>query len=245
MTRSRFQGVRTVTRFNWPLYVAAVGVLGIAGGVAASPFPCMLRLAGALAAAGALWFLLGSLGATHWVYDRSDLYRWNWLRSLCPSGSFRLGVCHTGFDEVSAGLRAQFPEARIEVLDHFDPETMTEASIRRARALHPPPAGTLAAPFDRWPEVRADLILAPLAVHELRSVEERAGWFREARRSLEPEGTIIVVEHLRDLPNFLAFGPGFVHFHSENAWRESWLAAGLELERSFPLTPFLRVFVLK
>ncbi|MCH7226462.1 methyltransferase [Haloferula sp. A504] len=245
MNRSRFQGVRTVVRFNWPIYVAAVAVLAVTATVAALPFPGLFRMAGTLAAAGALWFLLGSLGATHWVYDRSDLYRWNWLRSLCPSGPFRLLVCHTGFDEVSAGLRATFPEARIEVLDHFDAGTMTEASIRRARALHPPPPATLAAPFDRWPDIKADLILAPLAVHELRSVGERAAWFAEARRSLEPGGTIVVVEHLRDLPNFLAFGPGFVHFHTAAAWRRSWQQAGLGLERSFSLTPFLRVFVLK
>jgi hypothetical protein len=245
MIRSRFQGVRTVARFNWPLYVVAFAVLLVALGVVFSALPNPLRLAGTLAAAGALWFLLGSLGATHWVYDRSDLYRWDWLRSLLPRDDARLLVCHTGFDEVSAGLRATFPEARIEVLDHFDAGTMTEASIRRARALHPPPPGTLAAPFDRWPEIRADLILAPLAVHELRSVGERAAWFSEARRSLEPGGTIVVVEHLRDLPNFLAFGPGFVHFHTAAAWRRSWQQAGLELERSFSLTPFLRVFVLK
>lgn len=245
MTRSRFQGVRTVARFNWPLYVAAVAVLLVALGVAVSALPDALRLAGALAAAGALWFLLGSLGATHWVYDRSDLYRWSWLRALLLRGDARLLVCHTGFDEVSGSLRAAFPEARVEVLDHFDAETMTEASIRRARALHPPAAGTLAAPFDRWPEIQADLILAPLAIHELRRVGERAAWFSEARRSLEPGGRIVVVEHLRDLPNFLAFGPGFMHFHTAAAWRRSWEQAGLELERSSPLTPFLRVFVLK
>lgn len=245
MNRSPLQGVRTVVRFNWPLYAAALLVLAAALVGTLTLLPAPAGWLAALIAAGACWFLVGSLGATHWIYDRSDLYRWAWLRKLAPTSSFRLLVCHTGFDEVSESLHHHFPRALIETLDHFDPSSMTEASIRRARALHPPSGKTLAAPFDQWPALEADLILAPLSIHELRTIEERTAWFRQARQALAPQGRIILVEHLRDLANFLAFGPGFVHFHSEKAWRASWTAAGLTLDHSFRLTPFVRVFVLK
>lgn len=245
MTRTRFQGVRTVVRFNWPLYAAAGAILAIALTASLTDLPATVRLGATAVTLGTLWFLLGSLGATHWVYDRSDLYRWQWLHRRAPDGPFRLLLCHTGFDEVSTQLRTQFPEAKLDILDHFDPVTMTEASIQRARALHPPVDGTLAAPFSDWPQCCAEIILAPLAIHELRTERERAAWFDQARQALAPGGRILVVEHLRDLPNFLAFGPGFLHFHSESAWQRSWSAADLTLVEHFSITPLVRGFVLQ
>lgn len=123
---------------------------------------------------------------------------------------------------------------------------MTEASIQRARELFPPLEGTLPAPFDQWPSGAgsADVIFGMLAIHELRSEEERTAWFGEAKRCLEPGGRVVLVEHTRDLANFLAFGPGFLHFHSRASWRRCWERAGLEAVDEFELTPWLRVFIL-
>jgi hypothetical protein len=52
-------------------------------------------------------------------------------------------------------------------------------------------------------------------------------------------GRVVIVEHLRDLANFAAFGPGFVHFHSLATWRRAWESAALRLADEF-----VRVFVL-
>ena len=88
-------------------------------------------------------------------------------------------------------------------------------------------------------------MLAPLSVHELRSDAERTAWFVSARASLTAEGQVVVVEHVRDFANFLAFGPGFMHFHSGASWQSCWQQAGLDLHRQFRITPFVRVFVLR
>ncbi len=244
--RDPFQGVASVARFNWPYYVAAALVLGT-GALAACLAPPLWAKGVALAAVtGALWFLAGSLGVSHWVYDRSDLYRWKWLRRALGGVEPRSAViCHTGFDEVSAALKEKFPATRWQVLDHFDPATMTEPSIRRARKLHPPAQGTLAAPFGDWPDLEAEAVFGLLAIHELRPVNERAAWFAQARRSLTPGGRVIVAEGVRDAANFIAFGPGFLHFHSVASWRASWEMAGLRLTDSFRVTPFVRIFVLE
>ena len=144
-------------------------------------------------------------------------------------------------------LKQKFPQAAWSVLDHYDPAIMTEASIRRARKLFPPTEGTISAKFDRWPlaDASQNVVFGMLAIHELRTDAGRVAWFAEAKRCLVDDGTIILVEHVRDLANFVAFGPGFLHFHSVASWRRSWKTGGLKLDDSFRITPFVRVFVLK
>ncbi|MCW1921093.1 class I SAM-dependent methyltransferase [Luteolibacter arcticus] len=240
--RGRFQGMLSVARFNWPFYLIA-GILLMAGVTAMFALP-KLRLIAALPVAGCLWFLLGSLGVSHWVYDRSDLYRWRWLdRALAKRPAKGIVVCHAGFDEVSHSLSQHLPDVRVQVLDHYD-AAMPEPSIHRARRMFPPLPGTIPARFDAWPELSADTIFGLLAIHEFRPEKDRAAWFAEARRGLVPGGSIIIAEHLRDLANFAAFGPGFMHFHSVASWRRSWEKAGLTLADTFRITPFVCIFVL-
>jgi len=282
--RGRWQGMGTILRFNWPFYLAAGVVLiaAVAGLVWPLPIPWKLPCAGA--AVGAGYFLLVSLGVSHLVYDRSDLYRFGWLdRALENAPTDHVVFCHSGFDDLSEALRfrlqpnppggednAPLPVGRLPsggvakapaggsgptvvnrspcwiTLDHFDPKQMTEASIQRARRLYPPTAGTVSAPFDAWPveSSSADVVFGLLAIHEFRSENERTRWFAEARRSLKPGGRVVIAEHLRDLASFLAYGPGFLHFHSAASWRRCWEAAGLRAHDEFPVTPWVRVFVL-
>lgn len=241
--RGKWDGMLAIARFNWPFYAVAGAVLLIALAVIGC-FPVM----GSLAVAGCIYFLIGSLGVSHWVYDRSDLYRWSWLdRALGNVRAGEMALCHSGFDEASAMLKRKFPQLGWRVLDHYDPAIMTEASIRRARKWFPPTEGTVPAKFDRWPlaDVSQDVVFGMLAIHELRSDAERVAWFAEARRCLADDGRIILVEHVRDLANFVAFGPGFLHFHSVASWGKSWEAGGFSQDDSFRITPFVRVFVLK
>ena len=145
--RGKWDGVRAIAGFNWPYYLVAILVLVI-GILAIGWFP----VAGALVVSGCSYFLIGSLGVSHWIYDRSDLYQWLWLkRALNPVEGGKWLLCHSGFDEVSGMLIQKFPGAELRILDHYEPTTMTEASIQRARKLFPPTAGTLAARFDQWP----------------------------------------------------------------------------------------------
>lgn len=245
--RAPFQGMLTIFRFNWPIYLAAGIVLLVAMAGAFLAGPLWVKGAAAAAAAGAAYFIFVSLGVSYLVYDRSDLYRWSWCgRALSGKPARHIVICHAGFDEVSEALIAKLsPESRT-ILDHYDPALMTEPSIHRARELCPPTPDTLAAPFDRWPleDETADVIFGLLAIHELRSVAERSRWFAEARRCLKPGGRIVMAEHLRDPANFVAFGPGFLHFHSAANWRKCWENAGLRGSDEFAVTPWVRFFVI-
>jgi hypothetical protein len=245
-TRGKWTGMLAIARFNWPFYAAAIVTLTV--GIYAILAGGRFAIGGSIAVLGCLYFLLGSLGVSHWIYDRSDLYQWRWLdRALGDDITGRSVLCHSGFDEASDMLKQKFPDVAWTILDHYDPATMTEASIRRARVLFPPTAGTVAAPFDHWPlaEASQQCVFGLLAIHELRTENERAAWFTEARRCLTADGKVIIVEHVRDLANFAAFGPGFLHFHSVAGWRRSWETSRLQLDDHFCITPFVRVFVLK
>jgi hypothetical protein len=246
--RGRWQGMMTIARLNWPFYAVAIAglILSVAGLFLISNFE--FRLACGIALIGAVYFIFGSLGVSHLIYDRSDLYRWGWLdRALRQATKRQFIFCHSGFDDASASLREKLgDDVGWRVLDHFDPKRMTEASIRRARRMFPPTAGTLTAAFDKWPieAGSADVVFGILAIHELRIETERSRWFGDAKRCLREDGRVVLVEHIRDLANFLAFGPGFLHFHSRASWCRAWEHAGFRALDEFHVTPWVRVFVL-
>lgn len=237
----------TIARFNWPFYVAAMA-LSIASSAGFFLLTAVaLKIICGIVLAGSAYFLIGSLGVSHLIYDRSDLYRWGWLERALQGSDLRQAIfCHCGFDEASAELREKFRAVQWQLLDHFNEKQMTEASIRRARSLFPPSPDTLPSPHHAWPATAqsADVVFGLLAIHELRNEAGRTAWFAESKRCLRPGGRVVLVEHVRDLANFLAFGPGFLHFHSPASWRRCWEDAGLRLMDEFRITPFIRVFVL-
>lgn len=245
--RGKWQGMLTIARFNWPFYIAAfaVSIASFAGFFLLTGVTS--KVACGVASAAATYFLFSSLGVSHLIYDRSDLYRWGWLERALRGANIRQAIfCHTGFDEASAYLRKKLGDVQWQLLDHFDEKHMTEPSIRRARAMFPPTPGTLPSRYDAWPVAAesTDVVLGLLAIHELRSEAERGAWFAESKRCLRKGGRVVLVEHVRDLANFVAFGPGFLHFHSPVSWRRCWEDAGLRSIDVFCLTPFVRVFVL-
>jgi SAM-dependent methyltransferase len=247
-SRGHWQGMITIARFNWPYYVIAAGMTIASVWLYNRSAGWEARVGWGLVMAGSLHFLIGSITVSHLVYDRSDLYRWNWLRrALDNGGQGHFVFCHSGFDEASSDLRQRLGHARWTVLDHFDAARMTEASIHRARKVSPAPEGTIAAPFDTWPVTAdsVDVVFGVLAIHELRREAERKAWFAEAKRCLRSKGRVVLVEHTRDLANFLAFGPGFLHFHSPAAWRRCWEQTGMCCIEEFRVTPWVRVFVLE
>jgi len=246
--RGRWQGMWTIVRFNWPFYAVALVSLVICGTGAVCWWGSFAGWALGLVCGGVVYFLIGSLGVAHFIYDRSDLYRFGWLVRALGEKRVRRGIfCHSGFDEVSAMVREMISPGQWLVIDHYDEALMGEPSIRRARRAFPPDGGTVAAGFDRWPadDGWADVIFGILAVHELREHAERVGWFREAGRCLVDGRRVILVEHLRDVPNLLAFGPGFLHFHSRESWKKCWEEAGLVRVDEFGITPWVRCFVLE
>jgi SAM-dependent methyltransferase len=241
-------GVRQIVRFNWPFYAGAMTAVSLAIPVAGRlPVSAGARTLLYSATGLATFWVLASLAASWTVYDRSPLMRWAWIPSLlkaCPRVWINI---HAGLDESTPALHQLFRGAHGRVLDIFDAQVMREPSIARARRFAKNAVAAEPADFRHLPAASAsvDLALLLLAAHELRTHETRCALFAELRRILSGDGRVIVAEHLRDLPNFAAFGPGFLHFHSRRTWTRCFRHSGLTIETEFPMTPFLRVFVLR
>ena len=136
------------------------------------------------------------------------------------------------------------PSAEIQSFDFYDPAREATPSLKRARALAERPGASIARDKIPLNDGALDLCLTIFAAHEIRQDAERVAFFREIARVLAPTGRALVVEHLRDGWNFLAYGPGFCHFFSRKSWQRSFADAGLKLVREEASTPFVRVFEL-
>ena len=124
-------------------------------------------------------------------------------------------------------------------VDILAPAGPMKAPIRRARWSLP---GWLiqARPSELpVPAESIDLLLAPLSAHELRDAADREALFREASRVLRAAGRMILVEHHRDVPNLLAFGPAAWHFYPRTEWQWAAARAGLEAVARRKLTPLV------
>ncbi|MGH8095381.1 MAG: class I SAM-dependent methyltransferase [Chthoniobacterales bacterium] len=246
--RGKYQGVLQIIRFNWPMYVAAVAVLAAGSAVAsAAPLPVPGRATIFTVLSLAAFWLVLSLLVSHYVYDRSALYAGHWLLPALGNSPARYATLHVGLDEFSEILKEKFPWADGSVIDFFDATEMTEASIQRARREHArdlPTAIRADSRALRFRDNEFDAVFLIFAAHELRRPASRQELLRELRRTLKPGGKIVLVEHLRDLANFLAFGPGFLHFHSRTEWLRNIAAANLSVVHEFRFTPFVRVLFL-
>jgi len=197
--------------------------------------------------APSLFWVFASLVVSHYVYDCSSLYDLNWLRRDLSKVPQRWINLHAGVDETSRLLSQLFPTASGEILDIHDPQEMTERSIRRARQTRRPSMRSTPASWRALPIADGTIDAAFLffVAHELRRDEARTQLFRELARVLRSDGEVGVIEHLRDCANFLAFGPGFLHFFPRSAWLQAATAAGLQVRREQSITPFVRAFILR
>ncbi|MGA3131781.1 MAG: class I SAM-dependent methyltransferase [Terracidiphilus sp.] len=244
--RGPFQGVAQILHFNWRMYLTTMVAVGVA--LAAWPLlPVSGHVFVSIAVTSALFWIVASLAVSHYVYDMFPLYDLHWMQRALAAAPRRWINIHAGWDETSGLLQAIFPDAVGEAVDLFDPRVMTESSIRQARRASRLAIPTTRARFDALPfeNGTVDTAFVIFAAHELRRRDQRLKFFAEVARLLTSGGECLVMEHARDGWNFLAFGPGFLHFFSQREWRQVAHQAGLDVEREFAMTRFVHVFILR
>ncbi|HEV2729335.1 MAG TPA: class I SAM-dependent methyltransferase, partial [Terriglobales bacterium] len=192
------------------------------------------------------FWAVSSFFVSHYIYDRSRLYRWNWLAAVLKENPGDWANIHAGLDQASNSLMRLFPGTRCRILDIYVSSEMSEPSIARARhhaqpAATPVKANPLALPLENC---ECETVFLIFVAHELRRREARLQFFREICRALKPSGCVVLVEHLRDWKNFLAYGPGALHFFSRREWLAVGGQAGFNVTEELGVTPFVRCFVL-
>jgi ubiquinone/menaquinone biosynthesis C-methylase UbiE len=240
--RQPFQGVFNIIRFNWHFF-AIVGFLLVALYFLIPLLPPSIQPYGkALYTVVALVMAL-SLLISHYVYDLSKLYQLDWIGDVKNK---RVLTINAGFDETSEIILNKFPTCNLTIADFYNPNKHTEISIKRARLAYPPHESTLPISTEElpFPDDYFDCVLAILSVHEIRKEEERIALFTELRRVTTAPGEILVTEHLRDVPNFIAYTLGFFHFHSKSTWLATFKKAKLTLKGQINTTPFITTFKL-
>jgi len=245
LLRKPFQGLWNIVRFNWHFYLlSGVLVLIIFFG-SRLLFP-PYRIWGIVVCGIILLTSFISLFVSWLVYDVSGLYKLQWLHDMGAGEKSNIANIHAGFDETSTLLNQQYPGAQLLVFDFYDPAVHTELSIARARSAYPPFTGTQHIKTSAMPvpDNYFSQVFIILAAHEIRNREERTVFFKEIKRTLQEEGRVIVTEHLRDIPNFMAYNIGFFHFLSRQSWLATFQLAGLVVEKEKKITPFISTFIL-
>lgn len=247
IARGKYAGVLSILQYNWHFYAASLCAL--VGMGALLRFRLLPRAGEAIligAVALTVFWSLSSLLVSYYVYDYRGVTRWNWIPRILSFPPQQWLNIHAGLDESTLILTQIFPNTRYMVVDIYDPQEMTEPSIARARRLHPSSESVVAGKLDALPlpDHDRDTLFLLFAAHEIRRYGRRADLFLESARVLANAGQLLLVEHLRDWRNFVAFGPGFLHFHSRDEWLRLARDAGLTVEREDRITPFVRCFLM-
>lgn len=242
--RRKFQGVLNILSFNRHFYV--FGLIALTAIIASYLLFHWTAILFWIVIAAFLYGFIMPLIISAYVYDYSGYYDFNWLKNsaLANSNPEQMLNINAGFDETSFIINNIFPRAKLQVFDFYNAERHTEPAIIRARKVSLVYPGTQQIKTNAIPVEgnSIDIIFLLSAAHEIRSQEEKITFLKECHRVCRQGGKLVMVEHLRDFPNFLAFTVGFTHFFSANTWRKAFAEAGFPSVEETKFTPFMSIF---
>ena len=244
ITRKPFQGVLNILNFNRHFYYYGIAVLiAILGLLYFLNFPSIFSI---LIILGFAYGLLMPLIVSAYVYDFSHYYSLEWLEEFIKDSErpMKAANINAGFDETSYLIKDKYKEADLSVFDFYDSSSHTEPAIIRARKVSLIYPNTQEISTDAIPlqDHSCDYVFLLSAAHEIRDFGEKVQFLKECKRICKADGKIIMVEHLRDFPNFLAFTIGFNHFFSKKVWKNAFTAAGFTTIKEVKFTPFMSIF---
>lgn len=245
--RKPLQGVANIVRFNWHFY-AIISVFFVLTFLLFKFIPISNIFEDFLIVFNAIIISVVtiSLLVSAYVYDFSKLYEFSFLNDLKYNKDSKIANINAGFDETSEILKQKFSLDNIEMLDFYDEKIHTEVSIKRARKLYPNSPETIKISTKEIPfhDDYFDGIFVIFAAHEIRNNEERIVFFQELNRISKDNSKIIVIEHFRDLPNFLAYNIGFFHFLPLKIWKKTFEKSNFKIEKYAKPNPFINVIYL-
>lgn len=245
--RKKFQGVLNILSFNRHFYIFGIVVLALI--IISHQIFKWPEILYWIIIISFLYGLIMPLLVSAYVYDFSGYYNFKWLKKckIDESEVKQILNINAGFDETSFIIKNNFPNADLNVFDFYDAERHTEPAIIRARkvSLVYPNTQQMKSNSMEMSDHSVNLIFLLSAVHEIRSNDEKIQFLKECHRVCKPNGKVIMVEHLRDFPNFLAFSIGFTHFFSKKIWKNAFKNSGFTTFEEVKFTPFMSIFICK
>lgn len=242
--RRKFQGVLNILSFNRHFYV--FGIIALAIIIISYLVFSYSNLLFGIVISAFLYGLIMPLIISAYVYDFSGYYDFKWLKgfNLTDSKDKQILNINAGFDETSFIIKNCFPKSDLKVFDFYNSEKHTEPAIIRARKVSLVYPNTEQIISNTFPlkDNSVDLIFLLSAAHEIRSQSEKIKFLKECHRVCKPNANIIMIEHLRDFPNFVAFSIGFTHFFSKSTWRNAFKEAGFTTFTEQKFTPYMSIF---
>lgn len=243
--RRNFQGVLNILSFNRHFY--AFGLIALAliiGSNLIFNWPGSLLYW--LVILAFIYGLTMPLLVSAYVYDFSGFYNFDWLKKLnIEDAKSKLNLnINAGFDETSYIIKKILPQSGLQVYDFYNAKQHTEPAIIRARKVslvypNTQQINSNSIPLD---DNSVDNIFLLSAIHEIRKQDEKVQFLKECHRVCKPTGNVIMVEHLRDFPNFAAFTIGFTHFFSKATWKKAFKDAGFTTFQETKFTPFMSIY---
>ncbi len=242
--RKKFQGVLNILSFNRHFYYYGLATLILI--LFGTHFLNIPSFINKLLIAGFTYGFLMPLIISAYVYDYSGYYNFHWLENYIDDMSKEMKVVNinAGFDETSFIVKHKLKNADLEVFDFYDENRHTEPAIVRARKVSRAYPNTKQIESNAIPseDNSTDIIFLLSSAHEIRIFDEKVDFLKECFRICRPKGRVIMVEHLRNLPNFLAFTVGFNHFFSKTVWRKAFAKAGFKSFKEKKFTLFMSIF---
>ncbi len=242
--RRNFQGVLNILSFNRHFYV--FGLIALAIIIISYLIFSWSTLFLGIVILAFLYGLIMPLIVSAYVYDFSGYYNFDWLKNytFTDSEDKQILNINAGFDETSFIIKHHFPKSDLKVFDFYNAKQHTEPAIIRARkvSLVYPNTQQIISNAIPLKDNSVDLIFLLSAAHEIRSQAEKIQFLKECHRVCKSTGNVIMIEHLRDFPNFVAFTVGFTHFFSKNTWKKAFEGAGFSTFAEQKFTPFMSIF---
>lgn len=221
---------------RWPTYM-----LGYGGGITLALITLLVSLDQGwfgfvnIAFAGLLvfvYFFIASLWAVHKLYDGSEIIDLVFEVGECVPDQ-RVVYIDLGLKKNAVALSRRFTTGRVIVIDIYNPQLTPARWLSRATQRAEQPEED---PRIEWKGGSVDLLPLPdqsapavvllMTASEFWQEGDRVLLFNEISRVITEDGSLLIVERVRTLTNWLVMGPAAIRMPNASYWRSLLARAG-------------------
>ncbi len=180
-----------------------------------------------------------SLFASYKLYDQSSLYEPEKLFEGIQFNKNDKGILlHASFDPISRKLENLIEPENLKIYNLYGNRHEDEKSIEISNQVFPPHPNQIDVDPTNLEDKSNSInyIFAITSAHEILTQDKRVKFFKEAKRILKDDGTLILCEQMRNFINFVFFNIGAFHFVTLKDWEEAIDESGMQIIKKEKLT---------